>query len=157
MSKLAHNKKFIVVISGMLALSVLISCETKQQQGALIGGAAGGLLGSQLGGSGALGIGIGALLGGFAGSQIGKYMDGHDKMKIQRATQRTLERSRTGQASSWRNPDSGHHGTVTATRTFQNNGRYCREFAQTINVGGKTQKGYGTACRQSDGSWQIIS
>ena len=160
MSKLTHNKKFITVISGILALSVLTSCETKQQQGALMGAAAGGLIGSQFGGDSggkALGIGIGALLGGLAGGAIGKSMDEQDKMKMQRTTQRALERSRTGQTSSWRNPDSGHSGTVTTTRTFQNNGRYCREFTQTITVGGKTQKGYGTACRQPDGSWQIVS
>jgi hypothetical protein len=32
----------------------------------------------------------------------------------------------------------------------------CREFQQTITVGGQTQEAYGTACRQSDGSWKIV-
>lgn len=34
---------------------------------------------------------------------------------------------------------------------------YCREFTQTFTIGGKTQKGYGTACLQPDGSWEIQS
>lgn len=34
---------------------------------------------------------------------------------------------------------------------------YCREYTQTFTIAGKTQKGYGTACLQPDGSWQIIS
>lgn len=32
---------------------------------------------------------------------------------------------------------------------------YCREYTQTFTVGGETQKGYGTACLQPDGSWEI--
>lgn len=32
---------------------------------------------------------------------------------------------------------------------------YCREFTQTISIGGQLQKGIGTACLQPDGSWQI--
>lgn len=34
---------------------------------------------------------------------------------------------------------------------------YCREFTQTVYIGGKPQQGYGTACMASDGSWDIVS
>ena len=37
-----------------------------------------------------------------------------------------------------------------------NNGRYCREFQQTVTIGGRTAEAYGTACRQPDGSWKIV-
>ena len=33
----------------------------------------------------------------------------------------------------------------------------CREFQQTITVGGRTETAYGTACRQPDGDWKIVS
>lgn len=36
-------------------------------------------------------------------------------------------------------------------------GRYCREFQHKITVGGRLEQGYGTACRQPDGSWEVIS
>ena len=56
----------------------------------------------------------------------------------------------------WQNPDSGNYGTVTPVREGTTaSGAYCREFQQTITVGGKTEEGYGTACRQPDGSWKI--
>ncbi|HLO78980.1 MAG TPA: RT0821/Lpp0805 family surface protein, partial [Magnetospirillum sp.] len=56
----------------------------------------------------------------------------------------------------WNNPDSGHYGTVTPTRTYEAApGQYCREYQQTINVGGQEQRSFGTACRQSDGSWRV--
>ena len=49
-------------------------------------------------------------------------------------------------------------GYVVATREGTSTaGRYCREFQHEINVGGKQEQGYGTACRQPDGSWEVIS
>ena len=35
--------------------------------------------------------------------------------------------------------------------------QHCREFQQTVMVGGQPQQGYGTTCLQPDGSWQIVS
>lgn len=32
---------------------------------------------------------------------------------------------------------------------------YCREYTQGVAVGGQMQPGYGNACYQPDGSWQI--
>lgn len=54
--------------------------------------------------------------------------------------------------------DEGVSGSVTTTRTGRStSGRYCREFQQTITVGGKAEQAYGTACRQPDGAWEIIN
>lgn len=33
---------------------------------------------------------------------------------------------------------------------------YCREFTQPLNIGGRAEHGYGTACQQPDGSWEIV-
>ena len=41
--------------------------------------------------------------------------------------------------------------------TYQtSSGQYCREYLQTVVIGGQQQQAYGTACRQPDGSWKII-
>jgi surface antigen len=159
MSYLANKTKFVTIATSVLLLSSLISCETRQQSGTVMGAGTGALLGSQFGkGSGKiLGAGIGALLGGFAGNQIGKSLDDRDRVRMSESTQRALERNKTGQTSTWQNPDSGNSGTITTTRTSQREGRYCREYTQTLTVGGKTEKGYGTACRQPDGSWEIVN
>jgi hypothetical protein len=43
-------------------------------------------------------------------------------------------------------------------RNFQDaNGRYCREYQRTADIGGVRQQIYGTACMMPDGSWQIVS
>lgn len=151
-----------VVIAGVMALS-LAGCEgvgQKQAGGAVIGGAAGGLLGSQIGsGSGRLAAtAAGALLGMLAGSEVGKSLDRADRLHAQQTTQAALESNKTGTVSTWTNPDSGHSGTVTPVRTYQTpQGQYCREFQQTVTISGKTESAYGTACRQPDGSWKIVN
>jgi hypothetical protein len=72
-------------------------------------------------------------------------------------TQQALESGKTGSSSTWRNPDNGDSGTFTPTRTYQQeDGRQCREYQQTVTIGGKQEQAYGTACRQPDGSWQIV-
>lgn len=49
-------------------------------------------------------------------------------------------------------------GQVTATRDgTSSSGRYCREFQHVVTIGGKREQSYGTACRQPDGSWKVIS
>lgn len=130
----------------------------KQSIGAIGGAVLGGLLGAQVGsGSGRLwATGAGAVLGALAGSEIGKSLDRADKLYMSQTTQAALEHTRTGTTSTWSNPDSGHGGSITPVDTYQReDGRYCREFQQTVTVGGETQQAYGTACRQPDGSWQI--
>lgn len=46
---------------------------------------------------------------------------------------------------------------VTTKEGINNNGLTCREYQQTITVGGKNEEAYGTACLQADGSWKIAS
>jgi surface antigen len=154
---------FMAAMAGTLALS-LVACEgnygPKQTGGAVIGGAAGGLLGSKIGGGkGQLAAtAIGALLGVFVGSEAGKSLDKADKIYAERTAHSTLETGKTGQTSTWTNPDSGHTGTVTPTRTYKTaEGKNCREYQQTVTIDGKTERAYGTACRQPDGSWKIVN
>jgi len=151
--------------SSIAAAALIISaCTTqpgpKETGGALVGAAAGGLAGSQFGrggGSGAL-IGVGVLLGTLMGNEVGRSLGRADQLTMERSTQNALEQARTGTVSEWRNPDTGHYGTVTPTRTFTDaQGIYCREFQQTVTIGGQTQQPYGTACRQPDCSWTVLS
>jgi surface antigen len=131
---------------------------TKQTVGTLGGAAAGGLIGSQFGsGKGKLAmVGIGVLLGGLAGSEIGRRMDESDRLRANQALAHA-QGAPVGQTIAWNNPENGHHGTVTAVRDgTSSSGEYCREFQQTVSIGGKTEDAYGTACRQPDGSWKIV-
>jgi surface antigen len=157
--------------AGRTALTVLLvfalsSCAGVQEKvkdnpkaalGSLIGAAAGaGIAAAAGGGAGA--IVASAAAGGLLGGYVGHKMDDRDKEKAQRAAQEAFERNQTGQASAWDNPDSGNSGSVTPTRTYQlASGQYCREYTQTIQIGGENHETHGTACRQADGTWQVQS
>ena len=125
--------------------------------GAALGAAGGGLIAAATGGSGAA-IAGGVLLGGLAGGAIGSVLDDQDRRTAAFTTERALETAPAGQMSTSRNPDSGNSGSVTPVRTYQDagSGEYCREFEQTVTVGGERQRGFGTACRQPDGTWRVV-
>jgi len=128
---------------------------SKQTGGAAVGGVLGGVLGSQVGkghGTTAAIIG-GTLLGAYLGGQVGKTMDQVDQMNMQQAIINTPQ----GSQATWTNQQSGSTYTVTPVNSYQSGGNYCREFNTTVNVGGKIQKAYGTACRQPDGSWKVVN
>ncbi len=155
-----RSARYIAI--GLIALSTA-ACQDggqKQTLGTLLGAVGGALAGSQVGkGRGTLvAVAAGTLLGGFLGSEIGKSLDRADRLAMEQTTQRSLESAPSGNAVSWRNPDSGHSGTVVPRPSYQNaSGEYCREYEQTVTVGGKTETAYGTACRQPDGSWKIVN
>ncbi len=72
--------------------------------------------------------------------------------------QYALENNRTRESSDWINPDNMRSGEVVPVRTFENErGQPCREFITTIIIAGQEEEGYGTACRQADGNWAIVS
>jgi len=149
-------------VAAIAILLTATACTTtggpKQIGGTLIGGTAGALAGSQIGsGRGQLAaVAIGTLAGAFLGNEAGKSLDRADRLFMQRSVHQSLQASRTGTSATWTNPDTGNSGTVTPTRTVQTaSGRFCREFQQTVTIGGKTESAYGTSCRQPDGSWRI--
>ena len=82
-------------------------------------------------------------------------MDDVDRMKAEQAYTRATT-APVGQTIAWDNPNTGNYGTVTPTREgTSNTGEYCREFQQTVVIGGQEEQAYGQACRRPDGSWEI--
>ena len=126
--------------------------------GTLGGAALGGWLGSQIGsGDGQLAAtAVGVLAGAFVGNQIGKGLDDIDRLRAGQAQARA-QSAPLGEEILWDNPKSGHSGSVVATRDgASTSGRYCREFQHTVFIDGTAERGYGTACQEPDGSWEII-
>ena len=151
----------------LIAMAALLgACDTVDQAGkkqtisTIAGAVLGGYFGSKIGmGEGRLwAAGAGAALGAVIGSELGKSLDENDRNMMERTSQAALEHTRTGSTSTWRNPDTGHSGTVTPTRTYQqSSGTYCRDLTQTVEIDGQTQTATGAACRQPDGSWRITN
>ena len=96
----------------LLSFFILSGC-THQQQGAAIGGVAGGITGfflaqdshrdTQL-----AAVLAGAAAGGIIGGVIGNYMDQSDQKRVQKA----LKEVPTNKSRSWTNPQTGHRFTI---------------------------------------------
>lgn len=124
--------------------------------GAAIGGAAGGFLGSKVGkGDGQLATtAAGTVIGVLVGGAIGRSMDQVD----QSCVGQILEHAPDGREVIWSEGAGGPQYEVVPTDTFRTrDGTYCREYQSTATIGGERQRVYGTACRQPDGSWKLVS
>lgn len=164
------KKIAVIAISALLLSGCTQYAGEKEQAGTFLGAATGAILGAAIGSktkchrhhcrsstSGNAMV-IGALAGGIIGNSIGRSMDERDRRAWSRARYEALEYNRSGEPSYWHNPDSGHYGEVTPEPAYEREpGEYCREYQQTVTIGGKTEKAYGTACRKPDGSWEIVN
>lgn len=157
----------VLACAGLACAPLAVQAECSDQGtgggeviGTLLGAAVGGLVGSQIGsGTGnKIAIGAGVLAGGLLGNKLGQSLDCKDQQYHAETASTAFETQPTGTTSTWVNPDTGHQGSVTPTATYQAaDGTNCRDFTQTINVEGQLQQGTGTACRQPDGTWKIVS
>jgi surface antigen len=84
-----------------------------------------------------------------------KLFRGHGSKAFVVQHNTALENNRIGQTTSWSDPDGSNH-TLTPTQTYNDNSRPCRDFRQTVEIGGRTEIMTGKACRQNDGSWKLI-
>lgn len=128
---------------------------SKSDIGTTAGVIGGAVIGSTIGGGAGRAVAVvgGGLLGGLLGNQIGQSLDNADRAEYARASQAAMN---NGSTQSWKNSSTGHRGTIHPQKRFKNSdGQYCREYTQTIYVEGKPHQGHGTACRQSDGAWDI--
>lgn len=148
--------KTVLGISLLVAISQISACAiTKEQGGAAAGAVVGGVVGNQIGGGHGQDIAtaLGIIGGALVGASVGRSFDQLDATN----TQRALENTKSNQTSSWVNPDSGNQYAITPTRTYQtSSSQYCREYQTSVTVGGEKQKSYGTACRQTDGQWEVL-
>tara|TARA_R110001592_G_scaffold20926_5_gene84564 strand:- start:626 stop:1111 length:486 start_codon:yes stop_codon:yes gene_type:complete len=159
--------KKITMMMMVVSVMILGACDTttfqnkgtKEMVGTGAGAVVGGLLGSKVGGgSGQLwATGAGALLGAYLGNEVGKSLDNADRQYMSNAVYQA-QSAPVGEPISWNNPESGNAGNIVATKDgYSASGSYCREFQQTVYIGGKEESAFGTACQKPDGSWEIVN
>ena len=148
-----------------LGAALLTGCQTMSQNetaGALLGGVAGAVLGNQFGsGDGRVAMtAVGAVIGATVGAQIAESLDAASQQQAQTATTQALNTAPVGGTVHWENPANTTgpaSGSTAITRVGMDDaGNPCREFQQTIIVGGKEETGVGTACRANDGTWFLM-
>ena len=81
-----------------------------------------------------------------------------DKAFVAEKFSQAMETALAGQTLSWTTPSGDYQVQVTPTHMYQKaDETYCREFTQAIGESKEAPTTtHGTACRQSDGTWQIV-
>jgi surface antigen len=91
---------------------------------------------------------------GFMRDSVMSFMNRDDTAMILRNNLAALELPE-GHTSTWNNAKSGHSGTATATRSFQENGMACRQVAMTNHAGGQHGTSDLVYCKTKDG-WRLV-
>lgn len=134
----------------------VIECN-REVIGAILGGAAGAVIGSKIGEREDRFITTvgGAVIGAAVGGAIGKSMDDAD----QACAAQALEYANFKQSVKWQNKARGAWYTVTPIGMVPaaGKGMECRRYSMLTEAGGRRQTSQGTACRQQDGSWRLSS
>ncbi len=149
-------KKTLLALAAISTMTAGCTNGPKETGGTFLGGAAGALIGSQIGGgTGKLvAVAAGTLLGAWAGGAVGRKLDEEDRQAMQQATLQSIQNNQSTNWSS--NHNQGVSGTITPTKSYNSANGYCRNYQQTVKIDGKSQKAHGTACRGEDGQWRII-
>lgn len=156
------NKTFLM--TALVSSIALTACSEGQgisgtDIGTGIGAVSGAVIGSQFGGGSGQTVAavVGALAGAWVGNKVAAGMTAQDRGYYESAATRAAS-APVGQQITWANPQSGNQGTIVPVREGRDStGNACREYQQTVTIGGKTERAYGTACKQADGSWKIIN
>lgn len=149
----ATGRGLYFLLAVVFSALVLTACQqlpgTRSEQGTVIGGAAGAVLGQEIGDS-TLGTVVGAVAGGVLGNVIGRRMDENDRQNVAQALSENETRT-------WTNPQTNARYSVDPVDTERRNGQLCREYEMTADVEGQPRQVTGLACQQSDGTWRVVS
>ncbi|WP_083923680.1 RT0821/Lpp0805 family surface protein [Amorphus coralli] len=103
----------------------------------------------------------GASVGRVEGSQIARDgalgLTSEDRAVALQAELRALEATPAGAAVSWRNPETGHAGDVLPGPAYQVNAQSCRDYTHNVTAADQPASFQATACRGSDGIWQVVT
>ncbi len=98
-----------------------------------------------------------ALLGDDAAVLYGQ-MANADVVLAVAAMQESLSKNPTGEATAWKNSATGNSGAVIAgIVSVTDQGVFCRAFEEQISVGGLLGITTTTACRDTNGVWQLMN
>lgn len=143
-------------------MTSLTGCQApgeKEAVGTMVGTIGGGVIGAQIGAAGGgrvAGAAIGAVAGGIAGNAIGRSLDEADGYEADMAFTRA-SRAPVGEVVYWNNIRTGNWGSYQPIREGHSRyGNYCRQYMTTVEINGRVERMYGTACRQPNGTWELL-
>ncbi len=148
-------KKYLLLLSIMALSSLFLFSCTQGQLGSTIGGLGGAAIGGQVGSKHdrLRNAAIGALAGTVIGYIVGNEMDKNDRQQLTN----TFETQPSHKRVEWVNPDNGNRYNVTPEPAYRgSNNRDCRDAYVEAVIGGEYKQVKTTACRNYDGTWEIV-
>lgn len=126
----------------------------REAVGAVIGGIAGGAIGSQVGkgDNRQVAIVLGTIAGAVIGAQIGRDMDDTDRACVGHALELADDKRRV----TWKSADGKSTYRLTPLRGFEQNGAHCREFDLRVTSGERKETKRQKACPAGNGTWRIV-
>jgi surface antigen len=92
---------------------------------------------------------------GFAADAPIARMNAQDIRLLTKNYLEALEKLPDGHTNAWLNSKTGHSGTATPQKSFEQAGRRCRLVEFTNAADGLTGRSEFTFCKQPDGAWRI--
>lgn len=136
----------------MAAALGLTGCTTVNQAGSVVGGYVGVPAKNSPPAGRAI---INALNGGLVGSANAE-LSGQERGQALEAEYKALEYAQVGQPTMW-GDIQGRHGEVRAATPYRVGSQDCRQYTHTLVLTGQPQVVRGTACRNTDGSWTLLT
>jgi surface antigen len=126
---------------------------TRQDWGIVGGAVAGGLIAPVIFGNSAWYTVVGgATLGAWTGSYFGRNLDNKDRARVGY----TLNKAPDRQPYEFVRTSQGNSSlVVTPVKTYKNQQQTCRDFEVQVKERGIVTYEKGSACKQTDGKWQI--
>ncbi len=156
----AIKKALLVLVTASMLGGCANNESGSRQAGAVLGGVLGGIIGSKFGsGSGkTASIALGAGLGAIMGDEIARRLTERDRQMAAATLDDALKNGEPNKDSGWSNPESGNNGSARAGETYEQakTGEDCRDFETTVFTDDGESTATGTACRNEDGSWQVV-
>lgn len=98
--------------------------------------------------------GAAGMSGALIGARIGHSMDQIDQACVARILEFAPDRAAVRWFGAPRKDYGGPAFAVTPLRTFERDGKFCREYQALATIGGQDEQSFGMACRMTDGVWQ---
>lgn len=95
--------------------------------------------------------------GGLIGGNLGSSLTRQQRQLGLEAEYKALENTPAGQDVTWKDASSGRSGSVRAAQPYRVGSQDCRQYIHTLEMGGASQEARGTACRNENGSWTLLS
>ncbi|WP_306118119.1 MULTISPECIES: hypothetical protein [unclassified Roseitalea] len=97
------------------------------------------------------------LQGGLVGRMAELGMDDAARLQALQTEYRALEYTAPGDIASWQGQGGRVAGQVVPSQPYRVGSQDCRQFTHTITAGTEEVVERGTACRNADGSWALLS